>query len=459
MNGHHDIPSTVTLLFSFILVGMILGLALEEKIHAKKSLITSTFAILCVLLADFFQILPIGSIENIFHEKLNIPVFIMGIDWEVISIIVGSSLFVDVTSRSGLFSWIALKLTKLSKGDPWKLLLYYGVLTVIFSAFLNNVTAMIIIGSLTVVSLSKLGRSEQLLGFLMIEGLLTNVGGLLTLISSVPNIIVGNIAGISFISFLVKSAPFVLIASAVTIWLGGKVFKISKLKTDKEKAQAAELVSGFDENDSIMSIRFFYFSAISFVLLIGLFATTANIPYLQDLGLGFIALTFGLMALWTYKHEVDEFYSGLDWDLIWFFMTLFVVINTMEHAQVLNWIGAGTEKVIGIGPNLGLAGLLWASAIASSVTDNIPLATVLAKVLAARIPPTGSDSPLWWSVVFGSNLGGNITPIGSASTVVAVTLMQKEKLGVNFGRFVKLALPFALAQLILATLYVVLFLS
>ncbi len=459
MNVHHEISSTVTLLFFFILACMILGLALEEKIHAKKSLITATFAIISVLLADFFQVLPIGAIENVFHEKLNIPVFITGIDWEVISIIVGSSLFVDVTSRSGLFSWIALKLTKLSRGDPSKLLIYYGTLTVLFSAFLNNVTAMIIIGSLTVVSLSKLGRNGQLLGFLMIEGLLTNVGGLLTLISSVPNIIVGNIAGISFMTFLMKSAPFVIIASTATLWLGAKVFKIDKLITAEEKAQAIELVSGFDENDNIVSVRFFYFSALSFILLIGLFATTANIPYLQDLGLGFIALSFGFLALWTYKHEVDKFYSALDWDLIWFFMTLFVVINAMEHAQVLSWIGIGIEKVIGIGPNLGVVGLLWASAIASSVTDNIPLAAVLAKVLAARVPVTASDSPLWWSLVFGSNLGGNITPIGSASTVVAVTLMQKEKLGVNFGRFVKLALPFALAQLILATLYVVFCLS
>ncbi len=454
---HHEVPFSVTVLFAILLLGMILALAFEEKIHAKKSLITGTFAIVCLLLADIFHILPIGAVENVFDEKLRIPVFITGVDWEVIAIIVGSSLFVDVTSRSGLFTWIALKLTKMSKGDPVSLLYYYGILTVLFSAFLNNVTAMVIVGSLTAVSLRKLGREKLLLGFLLTEGLLTNIGGLLTLISSVPNIIIGNLAGISFVSFMFKSTPFVLLATVVTLLLGKSFFKVRRLATEEERSEALELVAGFDENDGIESKNFFYFSSVSFVILIGLFATTSNLPYLRDLGLGFVALSFGLLALWVYKHEVDKFYSGLDWDLIWFFMTLFVVINTMEHAQVLNYIGSGIEKVIALGPNIGSIGLLWASAIASSVTDNIPLATVLGKILAAKTPALSSDSALWWSVIFGANLGGNITPIGSASTVVAVTIMQREKLGMSFGRFVKLAFPFAAVQLVLGTIMILLF--
>jgi len=455
----HHVSFGITILFAALLVAMVIALALEEKIHAKKSLITGTFAIVCFLLAAVCGILPLGSVENVFHEKIKLPVFITGIDWEVITIIVGSSLFVDVTSRSGLFTWIALKLTKASKGDPLMLLVFYGSLTVIFSAFLNNVTAMIIVGSLTVVSLERLGRNSQLLGFLIIEGSLTNVGGLLTLISSVPNIIIGNTAGISFVTFFVKSAPYVLVSAVATIWLGTRVFQISKLSTEEEKIKALELVQGFDENDGIKSIRFFYFSAVAFLLLIALFATTANIPYLQDLGLGFVALSFGLLVLWAYKHEIDEFYAGLDWDLIWFFMTLFAVINTMEHAHVLQLIGGGIEMVINMGEQVGVIGLLWASAIASSVTDNIPLAAVLAKILAARSPVTPIDSPLWWSVIFGANLGGNITPIGSASTVVAVTLMHKHNLKISFGRFVKISLPFATVQLVLATLFIVFVLS
>ena len=230
----HEVETWKTLVFLGLLTAMVLALALEEKIHAKKSLITGTFAIICVLLADLLHLLPIGDVVNVFGEELHIPVYITGIEWEVIAIIVGASLFVDVTSRSGLFTWIALKLTKASKGDPVKLLISYGVLTVVFSAFLNNVTAMIIVGSLTTVSLNKLDRRPLLLGFLLIEGSLTNEGGLLTLVSSVPNIIIGSAAGITFMTFFLKSAPFVIIATIATIWLGKRMFKITSFASEQE---------------------------------------------------------------------------------------------------------------------------------------------------------------------------------------------------------------------------------
>lgn len=452
----HHVPLGVTLLFLAILVGMVVALAFEEKIHAKKSLLTGTAAIIAVFLAEVFKILPIGPIVNVFKEKLHIPVYIVGIEWEVIAIIVGSSLFVDVASRSGLFTWIAIKLTKRSGGDPRKLLHYYCGLTVLFSAFLNNVTAMVIIGSLTAVSLERLERKNLLLGFLLVEGFLTNVGGLLTLISSVPNIIVGQAAGITFLEFMIKSSPYVLITTMATVILGQRVYQIPRLSNDEERKVAREKVAAFDENDGIHSQRFFYTSGAASILLILLFATTAYLPYLKDLGLGFVALSFGILTLWAFKHEVGKFYSGLDWDLVWFFMTLFVVINVMEHAEVLALIGSGIKHILNLGEMLGSAGLLWCSAAASSVTDNIPLAAVLAKVLQAK--QTAAESNLWWSVIFGSNLGGNITPIGSASTVVAVTIMHKHRLAMSFLGFVKAAVPFALLQLALATIYVLAFL-
>ncbi len=194
-HGAQDVDRWVTLLFAGLLVAMILCLALEERLHAKKSVIVGLFALVCLLVGGFCELLPLGAVTLGGHE-IHLPIYVTGVDWQVIAIILGSSLFVDVTSKSGLFAWIAIKVTKLSRGDPWKLLIYYGCMTVVFSAVLNNVTAMIIVGSLTGVSLKKLGRADKLLGFLLVEGLLTNIGGLLTLVSSVQNIIVGNAAGI-----------------------------------------------------------------------------------------------------------------------------------------------------------------------------------------------------------------------------------------------------------------------
>ena len=447
----------VTLFFAAILVALIVSLALEEKLHAKKSLIVGLYAILALVLGSVFLPLPFGPYDIGGHE-IAMPIYIPAIDWGVITIILGASLFVDVTSRSGLFTWIAIRLTKASAGDPLRLLWFYGIMTVAFSAVLNNVTAMIIVGSLTAVSLGKLGRNDKLLGFLLVEGLLTNVGGLLTLISSVPNIIVGTAADISFMSFFGRASPFVAVATVVTLLMGARFFGITGLRDEAERSEAIRLVGGFDERDGIESQGFFWFATAMLVLFIVAIATTSVTPYVSDLGMGFVALAFALVMLVRYKHEVDQFYRTIDWDLLGFFAALFVVINVMEHAQVLALIGAGLERIVGLGPTLGTGAVMVATAVFSSVTDNIPLAAMLAKIIAGMPladglvrPPT---DPLWWAVIFGANLGGNITPIGSASTLVAVTIIHKHGLHLSFLDFVKKAAPFAVAQIVLAVAYV-----
>lgn len=454
---HAYVTTSITYSFAAILVLMVVCLALEEKLHAKKSLIVGVFAVTSLLAASILGLIPFGDVILPGGHNIHMPVYIEAVDWEVIAIIIGSSLFVDVTSRSGLFTWIAIKLTKASKGDPLALLWYYGMMTVVFSAVLNNVTAMIIVGSLTGVSLSKLGRNDKLLGFLLIEGLLTNIGGLLTLISSVPNIIIGNAAGISFVKFFLVASPFVVVATVATLFLGAKLFGVQRLANETEQQAALTLIAGFDENDGIKSRNFFYFSGFILLAFIVAIATASITPVIKELGMGFVAMSFAVIMLARFKSEVDDFYKSIDWDLIIFFMSLFVVINVMEHAQVLDLIGKGLSWIIGDGTSaLGTGALLWTSAIFSSVTDNIPLAAMLSKILSAQ--GTASDSALWWAVVFGANLGGNITPIGSASTLVAVTIIHKYKLSLSFGEFVIKAIPFALMQLVLATVYVLLFL-
>ncbi len=495
----HEVSLGVTLFFTALLIGLIACLAFEEQLHAKKSVIAGVFALVCLLLGAMLHVLPFdrivvgshyivehpavqatildeedGKLEEITIEsedaedlhlsephpmhvdghRVSMPVYIPGIDWGVIAIILGSSLFVDVTSQSGLFTWIAIRVTKASAGDPLRLLYFYGVMTVVFSAVLNNVTAMIIIGSLTAVSLERLGRKDKLLGFLLVEGLLTNVGGLLTLISSVPNIIVGTTAGIGFVTFFIKSAPYVAIATGLTLWMGAKAFAIRPLDTEEERLKAQQLVAGFDETDGVKSWAFFRFGAVMLGLFIVTIAATSVLPWIRQLEMGYVALGFAGVMLVRYKSEADKFYRAIDWDLIGFFMALFIVIYVMEYAQVLALIGEGLQYLLKLGEYGGASALLLSSAAFSSVTDNIPLSAMLAKILARL--GTEADSLLWWAVIFGANLGGNITPIGSASTLVAVTIIHKHELELSFAGFVKIAVPFAVAQIVLAALYVLL---
>ncbi len=449
----HDVSIAVTLFCAGLLVSMILCLAFEEKLHARKSVIVGAFAVASLLLGGLLDMLTFSAMDlHVGDTDIHLPVYIPAIDWGVVAIILGSSLFVDVTAKSGLFTWIALRLTKASKGDPLILLVAYGSMTVAFSAVLNNVTAMIIVGSLTGVSLRRLGISDKLLGFLLIEGFLTNVGGLLTLISSVPNIIVGNAAGITFAEFFVKAAPYVLVATVVTIGLGAKLFGIRRLAGAAERAEAARLVAGFDESDGIESRARFWFGGLSLVAFIAVIAS-ASIPgtLLNDLGMGYVAISFAIVALLQHKANADRFYRDIDWDLLGFFAALFIVINVMEHAQVLHLIGRLLAPILNLGDTVGPGVLLVASAAASSVTDNIPLAAMLAKILAGL--DLSADSPYWWAVVFGANLGGNITPIGSASTLVAVTIIHKCGIKLSFADFVKRAAPYAAAQLAIAVVY------
>ena len=234
-----------------------------------------------------------------------------------------------------------------------------------------------------------------------------------------------------------------------------RMFKVGRIKDVEQRRTAAEMVDSFDENDGIESRGFFWFGAVMTALFILTIATTNVLPWVSDLGMGFVAVAFAIVALIRYKSEADKFYRIVDWDLLGFFAGLFVVIYVMEHAGVLTAMGGVLVKLVELPPRLGGTALLFASALCSSVTDNIPLAAMLAKILGT-MPTVTNDSPLWWSVIFGANLGGNLTPIGSASTLVAVTVMHKHDVKISFLGFVKLALPFAVMQLILAAGYLLL---
>jgi Na+/H+ antiporter NhaD/arsenite permease-like protein len=232
--------------------------------------------------------------------------------------------------------------------------------------------------------------------------------------------------------------------------MGQRAFKISKLADDDARKEAETLVASFDENESVLSRAFFNFSWTLLGLFILGIATASVTPYIDELGMGFVAMLFAIVALIRIKHEPEKAYVKIDWDLLLFFSYLFIVIHVMEHAQVLTLIGDGIGTLIGLGDRLGPIALLWSGSIASSVTDNVPLAAVLAKILSG----TPADSNLWWATIFGCNLGGNFTPIGSASTLVAVAIIHKNNLPMSFGGFVKVAAPFAVVQLVLASIYV-----
>ncbi len=438
------VPAYQTWVFAALLAGTLLMLV-TEKIH--KTVLVLLSGLICLFLADFWGYFPRA-------DGHHLPVFIEMIEWEVIGIVIGATVFVEIAARSGLFTWVSVKMLKASRGDPFRLLVFLSILTAVFSAFLDNITAMIIIGSLTVVACRKLDLDAK--PFLITEAIMTNVGGLLTLISSIPNIIVGKAADISYLTFVIVAGPYAIVAIAVSLWIARRMFgkSVRPLTDPVAKRHNVDLVMAFDEWETVEDRRFFYTSIVGVIVVILAFAFKPQIPILRDFGIEVVAMGAAVLMLLLHAEDVEQDLDRVEWSLVFFFVGLFVVIGVMEKAGVLLEIG---HLLDGLTDRTGAIGLMWLTAVFSSVTDNIPLAAMLAKIFgptpeaAASIPPVQ-----WWAVVFGANLGGNITPIGSASTVVACTILKKHDLNVSFLDFVKIGATFAAAQLVLASGYLLL---
>ncbi len=424
------------------ILGVTLILLATEKIH--KTVLVLLSAGLCLFLGDYWGYFP-------HKEGHHLPVYIEMIEWEVIGIVIGATVFVEIAARSGIFTWISVKILKASRGDPFRLLIFLSILTAVFSAFLDNITAMIIVGSLTVVACRKLELDPK--PFLITEGIMTNVGGLLTLISSIPNIIIGKTADISYVKFLIVAGPYTVVATAATMVVARMVFgnKVTSLQGGEEKARNLALVNAFDEWETVEDRKFFYTSIVAVVLVILGFALKAQIPILRDFGIEIVAMGAAVVMMLLHAKDVEHDLDNVEWSLVFFFVGLFTVIGVMERADVLSRIGG---LLTWLTENTGVVGLMWFTALFSSITDNIPLAAMLAKIFGAT-PEQVAEVPrgVWWAIVFGANLGGNITPIGSASTVVACTIMKQHKLKVTFLEFVKIGGVFAVVQLVLASGY------
>ena len=435
-----------------ILLAVTLGMLALEKIN--KAILVLLGAGIALLLATWQNIIIGGEM----HDGHYLPTYIQMVDWGTIGIIIGSTIFVELISRSGLFAWISVKILKVSKGDPFKLLICFSGLTVVFSAFLNNVTAMIIVGSLTIVACKKLKLSA--LPFLLAEGIYTNIGGLLTLISSIPNIIVGTAANIGYSQFLLVAGPYCILAFVVTLYLVRWLFKIKPLTDEASKAEAKTMVDAFDEWETVKDRNFFYLSAMVLGAIILGFALHSSIPVLKDMGLEVIAILGATVMLVIYPTDVEGVLNEVEWTLVLFFVGLFALLGVMGKADVLAMIGEWLETPLSSGSFSGPIAMMWSSAFFSGLTDNIPLAAVLAKVLGGFQTQIGEltwfaeyGHLLWWSLIFGAGLGGNFTPIGSASTVVAIGILKKEGHNITFMQYVKIGAIVVLVQLSLATAY------
>jgi len=353
-------------------------------------------------------------------------------------------IIVGIAKESGMFQYVAIRAAKIGKGNPLAIFLLLGCITAIFSAFLDNVTTVFLMVPVTFVIANNL--KVHPMPFLISIILLSNIGGTATLIGDPPNILIGSAAGLSFNTFIVNLGPIVLGSLVVTI---GTLFFIyrKKLITTPE---AKKTIMSFNPKDAITDKPLLVKSLIVIGLVIlGFFTHTTTHIEAATLALGGAALLL-LLTL----NDPEEHFREVEWMTIFFFVGLFILVAGIEHVGLIEILA---QKMIALtSGNLTSTTLLilWGSAIASAIVDNIPFVTTMIPLIKDIGAITGLHlEPLWWALALGADFGGNATIIGASANVVVKGLAEKAGYKIGFFQYMKIAVPVTVLVLLLSTAY------
>jgi Na+/H+ antiporter NhaD/arsenite permease-like protein len=320
-------------------------------------------------------------------------------------------------------------------GQATRLFLAICGLTFVFVALLTIVPAVLVLCSLVLVICRSLNYSPK--PFLLAVAICANSGAIVTFASGLPNIMIGTAAGIPYLHFLLISAPYGVVSLVVALLLLRWMFR-HDLPWQQDDRQRAELQAKISEFDPWALVEDRWVLTRSAIIL-GLTVIGFAMAQLLGLGMDFIAMAGGTAALLLAGRGIEDTIAKVNWTVILFFTGLFLVIGCVEATGVLEKLAGGVVALAGESPARLIPTLCVFSAGASAIVDNIPVAATLIPIIKSIAGMGVSPEPLWWSLVLGSNLGGNGTPIGSISCVIALHALKKEaKIAVGWGEFIKL---------------------
>ena len=367
------------------------------------------------------------------------------IEFEVIFLLIGMMILVHIASRSGVFKWMALQILKATKGHPKLVLFALAAFTAVASAFLDNVTTVVLIMPVTFVIAKEFDTDP--VPFLITEVLASNIGGTATLIGDPPNIIIGAKAGLSFMDFVNELTLIITIIFIVSVLILIFLFRKS-LKASKEKM---EHIANLDNSQTITDKGLMIRSMITLALVILGFVThdITHIP-------AYVFAVAGASFLLLFE-KPKEIYSDVEWLTIFFFVGLFIIIGGFEAN---GGIGFLADKLIELTQGSLTAAtmfILWGSGILSGIIDNIPYTATMAPLIAQvqhTLPYTGQGHhPLWWALSLGACLGGNLTIIGAAANVIVSETSTSKGHPISFMRFMKYGSLVTFISLTLSSIY------
>jgi Na+/H+ antiporter NhaD/arsenite permease-like protein len=423
---------SVTLIFSLLFI-LILIILVTGRYHRSVA----------ALLGAFLTIL-FGLEYNLFTSQNMLNEIIGFIDFNTVLLVLGIMILAEAVARSGFFEFVGLRIAKTVGGGFRRVSIAFMLLAILFSAVISNITAMIIIGALTV-SLAKKFKADPTRTILY-ESMVTNIGGLMLMISSIPNLIVAAQLHIGFIEFLTIGVPLTLILSIVSM-----LFILRRTKAESSAGQDVQLE--VDPWSVVENKNLFYRAAIVFVsvIILFIFEDFIKIP------LGMIAIGGAVAMLVLGGQEPESIFSGVDWGTIFFLTSFYIVVGGLEKSGTLATFANEIVQILSFNPSMASVLNVWVSGLSSSVIDNIPMTLTLIPVMEHVSAVTGfSLKILGWGIVFGANLGGNLTPIGSATNIIALGILKKEGRSVSWREWLNRFGPLVMLQLLLATAYVTL---
>ena len=387
---------------------------------------------------------------------LNQETAISGIDFNTLGLLAGMMVIVAITRRSGIFQYVAIWSAKKVQARPWGILLMLSLITALFSALLDNVTTVLLIAPVTLLICHELKTSPYPL--LFAEIFASNIGGTATLIGDPPNIMIGSAVGLSFNDFLLNLAPVVpvimLVILAVIYLVWGR-----HMQAEDETRQR---IMQFREKEAIKDVVLLKKSLLVLVLVIAGFVMAEPLHLEPATIAMFGAALLLLLSNLKYKAEeesenVHRTFGDVEWITIFFFIGLFIIVKGIEEAGVLKILADAVMNLTGGEISVTAMAILWVSAIASALVDNIPFVATMIPLIKSMAPGLGGTEalmPLWWSLALGACLGGNGSLIGASANLIVAGFAERAGHRIHFLKFMAMAFPMMLLTILIASAYV-----
>ena len=399
------------------------------------------------------------------------------IDFNVIGLLLGMMIFAGMLEISGFFEFVAIKATKLSGGDPWKLVFYLGTFTTVISVFIDNVTALILIAPVTLKICSKIEISP--IPPLIALAIFSNTGGVATLVGDPPNVLIASYAsarglGFGFMSFIYHLTPLAIVAWGATLWFMHRHFK----KWREVKPQNVEEVTSEDEWAAVKNDTLMYRTLGALAVTVVMFAAV-ELLHLDleisavSLGGAGIAMSISMLGVPEEKRmDIHEVVHKVEWGALLFFAGLFVMVGGLEAMGYLEAIanmifdGFGPDGSVHNSPVVLVIVLIWVSAIASAIVDNIPFCAAMLPVILeigelSKDPITGVAEvdiiPLYWALAIGCGFGGNATPIGSSANVMTIAISERGGHKISTKEWLGVGVPVMIITCTIGSIVVALF--